>query len=341
MTPALRRLILRLVLILLIPIGVAGFVFTTIYGFVLKPKDSASKETRLIQVVGEMTTAQIGEELEKMGVINSASSLSIISMLQRKGPPIVAGEYQVSPALSPKEILLKFQNGDVYLRKVVFPVGFSIWEMGDLLEKAGVILKIDFDESLTDRSLLITAGIAADNFEGYLYPGEYLLTRLDSAKNTARDVIFKMIKKGEQEWKPEYTKKADQMRLSRHEVLTLASIIEKELDETGQYGLLASTLNNRIEQAMKLESDATVIYGLKNYKGTVAQLTDKERNTNHHYNTYFRFGLPPGPICNPSVDSITAVLYPEETDYLFYRRDSSGTIRFTAEVKSLRDVLPE
>jgi UPF0755 protein len=205
--------------------------------------------------------------------------------------------------------------------------------MGQILEKAGIVSKQDFDAAVSDRTLLITAGINADNFEGYLYPDTYSFTRLDTPRNTAKSVIFAMLKNGEDRWRSEFDARADQLGLSRHEVLTIASIIENETDNPEYYPQISSVIHNRLKQNMKLESDATVLYGISDFEGTIYDITDVDRASLHQYNTYQRTGLPPGPIDNPSVDAIRATLYPAETKYIFMRRTSTGLLTFAEEAR--------
>jgi UPF0755 protein len=131
-----------------------------------------------------------------------------------------------------------------------------------------------------------------------------------------------MLQEGEKRWKPEVNERAAQLGMTRHELLTLASIIEKESGNQREQPLISSVFHNRLRNGMKLESDPTVAYGIPDLNG---QLLRKHLETEHPYNTYINFGLPPGPICNPGETAIQAALYPTpDSQYLFFVADGQG-----------------
>ncbi|RIL02346.1 MAG: endolytic transglycosylase MltG [Proteobacteria bacterium] len=307
----------RLFLLISIPIlvGVSAFLFAR-HAFIV-PLDSGNKSIVVVEVAPGKSFKQICSELKSKGVIRYAWALDMLARFRKEDTRVNAGEYELSPSMSPRSVLAKLVSGEVLRRPLTIREGVSIWEIGVLVEKAGILTAEDFNKALRDAGLLARAGIASSSFEGYLYPETYFFSR----PITAEDIIWRMLEEGDRHWPQEFTDKADQVRLSRHEILTLASIIEKEAGNKEEMPKISSVFHNRLSQGMKLQSDPTVIYGLNNFNG---DLTKDDLQNPHPWNTYTHFGLPPGPIANPSEAAIQAALFPEETTYLFFVADGSG-----------------
>jgi UPF0755 protein len=139
-----------------------------------------------------------------------------------------------------------------------------------------------------------------------------------------------MVEKFQSVFTPEWEKRAKELGLSIHEIITLASIIEKETASQDERRVISSVFHNRLKKGLRLETDPTVIYGIKNFNGNI---TRKNLSETTPYNTYIITGLPPGPIASPSYESIKAALYPAETDYLFFVSKNDGTHIFSADFK--------
>ena len=139
-----------------------------------------------------------------------------------------------------------------------------------------------------------------------------------------------MLEEGDKHWPSEFSDRANEINLSRHEITTLASIIEKESGNAEEQPLISSVFHNRLSNGMRLESDPTVIYGIKDFNGN---LTRQDLHTPHPYNTYTNFGLPPGPICNPGETAIRASLYPKESPYLFFVANGKGSHVFSTTLQ--------
>lgn len=310
---------------LVIPLLCTLLVFLSIRSRLASPINRDDTALEILEVPSSQTFKQLAKNLEEKGFIRSAKLLSLAARLKGMDKSITAGEYELSRSMTPLEILAKLAGGKVYQRKVTFPEGISTKEMGALLEKAGVITKREFDAAVVDSKLLMKAGIPSDSFEGYLFPDTYLFSR----PITPEAVIWKMLELGEAKWKPEFTLKAEYLRMDRHQILTLASIVEKETGDREEQSLISSVFFNRIKQSMKLQSDPTVIYGIANFDGN---LTREHLETDTPYNTYTRKGLPPGPICNPGERAIRATLYPETTSYLYFVANGRGGHVFSSSL---------
>lgn len=310
-------MLLRIALMLFIPLGVALVTFLFMYAAFLRPAEPGATRTVLIEVAPGSRFSDISAQLKDKALIRYAWTLNLLAQFRKADTQVKAGEYEISPGMSSRQILDRLVSGDILKRLVTVRPGMSIWEVGTELQNKGVLSADEFNASLSDPALLARAGISAPSFEGYLYPETYQLSR----PITVWQVLLRMIEEGERNWPPEFTSRADEMRLSRHEVLTLASIIEKEAGNQEEMPIISSVFHNRYSRGMPLQADPTVIYGIKDFDGNLKKehLTDP-----HAYNTYVHVGLPPGPICNPGMNSIKAALFPADTTFLYFVADGTG-----------------
>lgn len=316
----------RLVLIIVIPALVAFATYLIMRDAFLAPANKASTETVLIEVEPGKTFHEVAKLLEAKGVVRHWWSLELLARMRKSDRSINAGEYELTAAMEPRAILKKLASGEVYRRKITLQEGISAWEVGKLVEAAGLMSLQEFDSALADPKLLAAAGIAAPSFEGYLFPETYFFSR----PITAKEIIWRMLEEGEKRWPLEFSARADELQLSRHEIITLASIIEKESGNVEEQPLISSVFHNRLSQGMKLQSDPTVIYGIPNFNGN---LTREDLQTPSPYNTYMNFGLPPGPIASPGETAIRAALFPQESSYLFFVADGTGKHVFSTTLQ--------
>jgi UPF0755 protein len=191
-----------------------------------------------------------------------------------------------------------------------------------VVSRAGLVSEMQFIQTARNSDLVRQKGIDADSFEGYLYPDTYYFPK----SITAEGVINAMIDRFRHMMLPEYETLAKNKGFSIHQIITLASIIEKETGSDQERPLIASVFYNRIKKNMRLESDPTVIYGIENFDGN---LTRSHLSTRTPYNTYRISGLPPGPIANPGIHSIKAALHPAESEYLFFVSKNDKTHEFS------------
>lgn len=320
------NVLIRLVLIVLVPVLIGISTYRVLKFYFMQPVDPSDTTLKLVEIAPGQTFKKVAKTLEERQIIRTWWSVVVLSRLKKQDTHISAGEYQLSGSMTPKDVLAKLSSGDVFKRKVTVREGSSVWDVGALLEEAGIISKAEFNEGLVDTKLLAKAGIYGESFEGYLFPETYLFSRpIDAQK-----IIWTMLEEGEKRWSRDASLRADRIGMSRHEILTLASIIEKETGIIDEQPTISSVFHNRLKQGMKLQADPTVIYGISDFNGN---LTKKDLETPSPYNTYLNFGLPPGPICNPGEDAINAALYPADTDYLFFVADGSGGHVFSATLK--------
>lgn len=268
----------------------------------------------------------VAENLERSGVIRDAESFIFASSLLGGYKKIQAGEYEFNRSMTPLEVLDTLKKGKVIKHPVTIPEGYNIREVAATLKDAGLADDKAFIAKATDKSFVASLGIEGPTLEGYLFPDTYIFTKGLSADEIIRKMVdnFKAVYKAELE--EEARKKGDSMK----EVVTLASIIEKETGSPAERSLISAVFHNRLKKGIKLQSDPTVIYDIEDFDGN---LTKKHLLTNSPYNTYTISGLPPGPIANPGRESLRAALSPSNGDYLYFVSKNDGTHYFSKNLK--------
>ncbi|WP_457756042.1 endolytic transglycosylase MltG [Thermodesulfatator indicus] len=239
---------------------------------------------------------------------------------------IKAGEYELDPRDPPQKILKILSEGRVITHYVTIPEGYNIYEIARLLDKAGLCSRNDFLQVVQDKEFLKKFDIPGDTAEGFLFPDTYAFWRGISC----RLIVATMIKRFWEVWNSEFAERAKELGLSVKEVVTLASIVEKEAVMPQERPIIASVFWNRLKRGMKLQSDPTVRYAVKRF---YSRLRYRDLRYRDPYNTYIYPGLPPGPICNPGKASIKAVLYPAKTDYLYFVSKGDGTHYFSRTLR--------
>lgn len=324
---------IKIALILIPPLLVAAITYLWISTHLVDPYDASDTKTKLVEIAPGLSFKEIALKLEQEKLVRRWWALSVIAKVRKVDTTkISAGEYELSPSMSPMSLIEKLTKGDVFKRVVTLKPGSSIWEVGAEVEKAGLVSKAEFDRALKDPLLLKEAELREDSFEGYLYPETYYFSR----PITPKQIIWTMLTLAQKSWPQTYSVRSEIMSLSRHDVLTLASVIEKESGKVDEQPIISSVFHNRLRLNMKLQSDPTVTYGLTNFNGTISE---KDLQTDHPYNTYTRYGLPKGPICNPSASAIKAALYPAETEYLYFVADGKGGHVFSTTLKEHNDAV--
>ena len=264
--------------------------------------------------------------LFKAGIIKSPFKFNMIARLKGYDKRLKAGEYILSASMPPIRILEKLVKGTVKLYKLTVPEGFNIYQIAELVAREGFAEQSAFVEMATDAAFVHASGISGGNFEGYLFPETYYFSKNVNIKT----IISTMVKRFWQVFKPEWKERSQQLGFSVHQVVTLASIIEKETGAPFERPLISSVFHNRLRKKMRLESDPTVIYGLKSFDGN---LNRKHLKTLTPYNTYRIKSLPPGPIANPGQASLEAALYPADTKYIYFVSKKNSTHQFSTNLK--------
>jgi len=291
------------------------------------PVDSSDTTPQSIEIARDSNLTMVAAELESRGFVKYGWALRFAGRVSKKDSKIVAGEYEIRRSMSVVELLNAITSGNPIQRKVIVREGVSTREIGEIIEKAGLLKKTEFNQALGDRALIKSSGTDNGALEGYLFPETYLFSR----PITAREVITRMIKIGLDHWPQNFSNRAAELGMTRHQIMTLASIIEKESGNQEEQPTISSVFHNRLKQQIPLQSDPTVIYGLGDqFDGN---LTRAHLETPTPYNTYTITGLPPGPICNPGDSAIRAALFPIDTAYLFFVADGTGKHVFSTTLE--------
>lgn len=312
--------------ILVIVLAYGGF---TTFRFMSSGPGSASE-----QVVFEVPTGvpfrRIAQELQEKGLVRNATSLRVLAKITGSGSRVKHGEYALNKGMTPQEILGLLVSGKSIQYPITFPEGSNVYEMAAILNNKGIYKGEEFLKAVKDKKIIQELlGIEVSSLEGYLFPETYNVTRY----TPMHDLLAQMVGN----FKNAYAGLESQLKargqtapLSRHELVTLASIVEKETGAPQERPLIASIFYNRLKKGMKLQSDPTIIYGIWVETGAYKQNITKEdilRGT--RYNTYTVTKLPWGPIANPGREALSAVLMPATSEYLYFVSRNDGTHVFT------------
>jgi UPF0755 protein len=264
---------------------------------------------------------EVAGELEIGGLITNKTLFVLWARMKGYGKGVRAGEYSLSPAMAPIQLLEILRKGLVILHAVTIPEGFTRDQIADVLAAKGLADKKRFLELTEDKALLRQYGISGPSLEGYLFPDTYLFSR----GTPPLAIVDTMVRRFRQAVAP-LMEQSQGIGMKFEDVVTLASIVEKETGRPEERPLIASVFLNRLRLGMRLESDPTVIYGIENFGGDLKKKDLTERTP---YNTYVIHGLTPGPIANPGLDSIKAVINPARTDYLYFVSRNDGSHQFS------------
>jgi UPF0755 protein len=296
------------------------------------PMNEDDNAIKLVEI-HEGTLQQVSRQLKDVGVVRSSRALATLAKMQKPNLTIKPGEYALQASMTPKEVLDVLEKGEVFQRKISLPEGISIYDIGEFVVAAGLLERPeDFTAAATDPRLLVQAGISSSSFEGYLAPGDYSFSRPVAPSS----IVWEMMEAGEALWTEELEAAKNERGMTRHEILTIASIIQRDARLT-DYGRYSAVIHNRLAQALRLQSEATVRYFGSAAEG--AELTEEDYNNPHPYNTFVNFGLPPGPISNPGIEAIIAAAFPAETNDLFAVKKPDGTMEFAVNQAEILDSL--
>jgi len=278
-------------------------------------------QTTFVLLRSGWTARHIASELQHEGVIRSARAFLLVHYVEGPGS-LKAGEYKFDGPANVVEVRRRILRGDVYVRTVTVPEGYNLYDIANAVEQAGLGPATDFVAAAKgDVFLIKDLDPSATSLEGYLFPDTYHFTRID----TPHDTVAAMVRR--------FRREAQKIGLPRHgdlhQIVTLASIIEKETAVPEERPLVASVYYNRLSRNMLLGADPSVVYAALlagRYRGIIYQ---SDLLYDSPYNTYRYPGLPPGPIANPGEASLQAAMNPAQTDFFYFVSDNNGHHRFS------------
>ena len=315
----------------------ASLVLFWFYTTFKAPALKGSTTTVLFEVDKGWGMRQVAEELQRRNLIKSWWSVYWWSKIKKdaKDKQLVAGEYELSPGNTPTQILDHLLSGKKVEHEVAVQPGMDIRDVAKQVAKSGLATEEETLDALKDQNVMAKLGIPAYIPEGYIMAGSYMFSR----PITVKQLVFKLVEQGKAELdakNPGWEGRAVQLGFRPYEILTLASIIEKEAPSPAEKGKVSSLYHNRLRIGMPLQSNKVLLYGLPNFRGDIGQEQIKMPGP---YNTYLNTGLPPTPICNPGAEALKAALYPEDTDFLYMLDKGDGTHDFAATYKAYQEQL--
>ncbi len=305
----------------------AVIVVVSFFGYqTLKTAVGSDSTEVLFDVAPGMKMAQVANNLEAQGLIRNGKIFLFYSRLQKMNSRIKVGEYALHKAMSPDEIMSVIISGKSVARNFTVAEGLNIFDIAEIIEKSGFGTKADFLTIVRDKEFINSMlGEELESLEGYLFPETYKITKFDTTKM----IVTQMVRRFLSVWK-EVEPEAKKTKWTRNQIVTFASIVEKETGAGFERPLVSSVFHNRLVKKMKLQTDPTVLYGKALKLGEMPKnITKSDLMTATRHNSYTNYGLPPTPISNPGKEALMATLQPAKSKYLFFVSQNNGTHIFS------------
>ncbi|HYW31648.1 MAG TPA: endolytic transglycosylase MltG [Gemmatimonas sp.] len=310
------RTLSRLVIGALALVAIAGFWLNRQIG-----DSGASTEKVTVVIPRGATVRTVSDSLVSTGIITSPRAFRFYASLGNKDRAIKPGQYEFVRGQGWSSVLATLVKGRGASRTVVVPEGFDIRAIAPLLAKALGVPEDSVRAAAADAEWRRKLDVPAETLEGYLFPATYTF----SVGTTAREAVTAMLERFETVWKPEWNARLTALGITRHEAMTMASIVEKEARKAEERPIISAVYWNRVKIRMPLQADPTVQYALPAHTERVLY---RDLEVDSPYNTYRNAGLPPGPIASPGEASIAAALAPANVPYLYFVAHPDGHHEF-------------
>lgn len=320
-----KRVLIIVVTILLILATTVGFFAWKVtlqrYGKTVNPSNM------YFILKNDTSLDSVALQLEEKKVIRSAQFLiKYLKMAQVNVKSIPQGNYIIKPGIPIKELIMDLQKGESDFAIVTIPEGYTLYQIAEKLEKNNLVTKDEFINSNLDsidkEKLLSSSQGTFYSIEGYLFPDTYYIPYSSSLEN----ILELMFGNFTRVFSQKYRDRAKELGLSVEQIITIASLIEKEAANDQERSRIAGVIYNRLKKDMLLQIDAAVIYANTKGQSSLSKVTYSHLRYDSKYNTYLYKGLPPGPIASPGRPSIEAALYPESHEYLYYVAGENGHV---------------
>lgn len=309
-----------IIFVMMVAVLLGGIVFGR-----AKPVMVNSENQTIITIQPGMTANDIGQLLYNEKIIKSVIMFRVIAKVYNMESSLQAGEYAFSNDMTTEQIVTIIAKGQTAYRQITIPEGYNIDQIAELIDKQKLGDGNKFKtlaKTYAPYPYMTNQPVVNYKAEGYIFPSTYRLAR----GTTEEQLLQIMVKEFDNQLIPAMRDRAAELGLSVADVITLASLVEKEAKLDGDRPIIASVFINRLKLDMPLQSCATIQYILGFPK---AELSIEDTQIQSPYNTYIHKGLPPGPIANPGGASINAVLYPAETDYIYFVADKDGAHHYS------------
>ena len=318
-----KKLIVVLTVLVLAASAAAALVAFRVYDQIHQPFQGYT-EDQSVEIPTGAGSVAIGRRLVESGVVSDELTFRVALRLSGNARRLQAGEYVFDRPMSAVEVVEKMVRGDVALVSVTFREGLTIQEMSAVFEAAGFGAATTFVEAAGNAALVRDIDAEAEDLEGYLFPDTYALSR----RSNAAQVVQVMIDRFEDVLTPELQRAATDRGMSVRELVTLASLVEKETGRADERTIVAAVYHNRLRIGMGLQCDPTVIYALQKAGQWDGNLRRVDLAFDSPYNTYRYPGLPPGPVAAPGRGSLFAAAHPSDDDYLYFVSRNDGSHAF-------------
>ena len=313
--------IIKISILALCGLGTLCLIVLLVGIFLMLPPTSSEEAVNFEVPIGSSSLA-IAKRLVAQKLIRSEYAFRLVVRHRGTSRRLHAGTYALRRNMALWHIVDEFEKGHVTLVSWTVPEGLTASATAELWGTRGFGTADAFQKASESPRLLKQFGLEGKTIEGYLFPNTYKFAK----GTTAEKVVEMMLNEFRQRWTEKFDKDARNLGLTAYEVVTLASVIEKEAQSKSERPRIASVFHNRLTRKWRLQADPTVLYALGNPKRL---LTKADLRVDSPYNTYKHRGLPPGPIANPGIDSIIAALRPEKTDYLYFVAIGEGKHHFS------------
>lgn len=330
-----RVVVISIVSVFLLTLGASFLVFRS---FVQSPA-SEQKQEIVYEVAPGRSFSSVAKDLEKLGLVRNAAFFSLFARIRGEASKMKVGEYAFQTNMSPGQVMQVLMSGKSIGRNFTIAEGLNIFEIAELIEKSGFGTAAEFLSLVRNpeftQSLL---GEKAESLEGYLFPETYQVTKYTDLKTLVQSMVQRFLSV----YAP-LVEKAKVLGFTRQQVVTLASVIEKETGAPEERPLISSVFHNRLRKDILLQTDPTVLYAKARKVGTMVEIniTRADLKMEDAYNTYYRKGLPPGPIANPGQAALEAALSPAPSEFLFFVSQNNGTHIFSKDYKSHQNAVQQ
>lgn len=311
-----------LVLLLLVPAAMGFWSWRKLE----QPFKGYTEPEKIISITPGMGAGQILALLEKQGVIADAKTTRFYLLFLLRNPVIQAGDYRFTEPMSATAVLRKLTEGDVATISVTIVEGLTLEETAAALARAKIGEREAFLEAMRSPRLIADLDPDARDLEGYLFPETYKLRPGTSEDKVVETLVQTFRRQYEREVEPKIADRSQNLR----QLVTLASIVEKEVGHDPERPLVAAVYKNRLARRIGLYADPTIIFALKKMGRWDGNLSKSDLRLESPYNTYRNAGLPPGPICSPGLASLAAAAAPADVPYLYFVSKNDGTHVFAA-----------
>ena len=320
-----KRVVLSIVALAVI-VSLAAGAWT--YSLVQRPFKGYTESEAFVEIAPGSSPQAMARTLTDAGVVANPVAFRLAVWLRGAGRRLQAGEYRFDRPMTPGDVVDKIVRGDVFLRPVTFREGLTIRQMAAVFEERGFGSQRDFITAAGNGALVREIDPEAKDLEGYLFPDTYTLPR----RTTAEQLVARMVARFDKALTPDIRSAAAARGLSIRDLVTMASLVEKETAKPEERTLVAAVYSNRVRIGMGLQCDPTVIYALERAGRYTGNLTRADLQFDSPYNTYRYAGLPPGPIAAPGQASLAAAASPADVPYLYFVSRNDGSHAFAASL---------